>query len=449
MKKKLFALLTVGILSLSLLACAGNGGDDAPADEPAVTDDAATTDETPDDTDADDVAPTSDVTLEFQQWWGVELPEGFLADLVSRFTDETGIQIELLSNPFADTRTQIMAGAATATMADVVGLDGSWVYDFANQGAISNLTQLMADIGMDDSELSAQVQFEGNTYMIPATNFAYPMFVNLDILEEAGITDMPTTWSEFIAASEQVVANTDASGFAIPLEASSPHGVQNQYLSWLWASGGRFMEDGRPNLVGNSDLIATTEFVKDMFDNGVIAPGSFTMREQDMVEEFTNGRVAFMISSLAHLFMITEGAPDMNIGFIDIPVMDGYTGQSGMTVANWGLGVAANSPHQEEAMMFIEFLLSPEINSALVVAASAFPGNVNADPDYSASPPLFLDAFEIFQRNFAINEFTGLPTAEDLMRSMNEELLLFLDGDTATVGEMLEATQARWEPVFN
>ena len=72
-----------------------------------------------------------DITLEFQQWWGVELPDGALQEIVDGFTAETGVNIELLSNPYADTKTQIAAGAATGTMADVVGLDGSWVYDFA------------------------------------------------------------------------------------------------------------------------------------------------------------------------------------------------------------------------------------------------------------------------------------------------------------------------------
>ena len=96
-------------------------------------------------------APASDVTLEFQQWWGVELPDGALDEICKGFTDKTGIKIETLSNPYADTKTQIAAGAAAGTMADVVGLDGSWVYDFAKQGAIANLSDLMKADSYDDS----------------------------------------------------------------------------------------------------------------------------------------------------------------------------------------------------------------------------------------------------------------------------------------------------------
>ena len=447
MKKKIIATLLGLVMVLSLLvACGGNGADviEAPED-PVVTED-----EAPENGDTVDAVPVGDVVLEFQQWWGVELPDGFLADLVQEFTDETGIRIELLSNPYADTRTQVMAGAATGTMADVVGLDGAWVYDFASQGAIANLTQLMEESGYDQSQLSDQVRYNGDTYMIPVVNFAYPMYVNMDILAAAGVEDVPTTWSEFQAASEQIIAyDPNTAAWAIPLSPESPSGVQNQFMSWLWTSGGNMLADGRPNLSGNQDLIATSEFVYDLFDSGVVAPGAFAMREPDMVEEFTNGRLAFMMSSLAHIYTIRTGAPTMEFDFVRIPVMDGFTGQSGMVVASWGIGIAENTEHRAEAMQFVEFMMSPDINGRLAAEANAFPGNVHANPDYSRADPLFMTAFEIFQNGFAINEFTGLPISEELMRVFAEHLVLYLDGDIDSAEEMLDMIQANWMTAFN
>ena len=31
------------------------------------------------------------VTLKFQQWWGVELPEGYLQDIVDKYEADTGV----------------------------------------------------------------------------------------------------------------------------------------------------------------------------------------------------------------------------------------------------------------------------------------------------------------------------------------------------------------------
>ena len=197
--------------------------------------------------------------------------------------------------------------------------------------------------------------------------------MNVDLLKEAGVTEMPKTWSEFKAAAQAVVNNTNAYGWAIPLSTSSPSGIQNQFMSWLWASGGFMLRDGRPDLVDNEKLTKTVEFVKSLFDENLIAPGAYSMTEATMVEEFVNGRVAFVITSLAHINLIRQGAPKLNFQAIPVPVMDGYEGQSGVVVANWGIGIAANSKYQDEAMQFIEYLMSPEVNARLAEAANAFP----------------------------------------------------------------------------
>ena len=394
-------------------------------------------------------ASAEDITLEFQQWWGVELPDGALQEIVDGFTEETGIKIELLSNPYADTKTQIAAGAATSTMADVVGLDGSWVYDFAKQGAIANLTELMTADGYDDSQLSDQIKWEGNTYMIPVVNFAYPLYVNTDILEEAGVEAIPTTWSEFLDALEAIKTNTDKAGYAIPLNTEAPNGIQNQFSSWLWASGGALMQDGKPALTDNEKLVAVIDLFKQMKDNGYLSDGAEAMKEQDMVNEFENGRLAFMVDGISHLTTIKNESPDLNFTYAAMPVQDGYDGQSGMDVANWGIGIAENCEYKAEDMQFVEYMMSPEVNAKLAQLANAFPGNSTAEPDYSANDELFLTAYEIFQNGYAINEFTGAPTAEDLMRSMNEQLILYFDGDTESVDDMLAATQEAWEAAYN
>ena len=131
--KKILSITLTGTMGMALIAC--GSGSDSDKTNPAES------------------GKTSDpkaVTISFQQWWEPELPEGVLADIAKDFTEETGINVELLSNPYADTKTQIAAGAATGTMADVIGLDGAWVYDFGEQEAIANLSDLLKEDGYDD-----------------------------------------------------------------------------------------------------------------------------------------------------------------------------------------------------------------------------------------------------------------------------------------------------------
>src|SRR5208337_316661 len=85
------------------------------------------------------------VTIEFIQWWAPELPAGSLRAIMDDFEAQNpGIKVKLISGPYSNTHDQIVTGAATGTLSDVVGLDGAWVNDLAKQGAITALDPLMA-----------------------------------------------------------------------------------------------------------------------------------------------------------------------------------------------------------------------------------------------------------------------------------------------------------------
>jgi multiple sugar transport system substrate-binding protein len=389
-----------------------------------------------------------DVTIEFAQWWEPELPDGEFRALIDEFEEANpDITVKLVSGPYASTKEQLFAGAASGTMPDVVGLDGAWVNDFASQGVIADLSALMEENDYDDSELASQIQVDGSTYMIPVVNFVYPMFTNDDLLAQAGVNAPPTNRTEFADAAGKVSAlGGDVSGWVLPLSLESPNGVQNDVMSWVWASGGSMLKDGKPDLT-NDDVTSAVEYIGDLWDAGVIASGSFTMKEQDKVEEFTNGRAGMMIDSLAHINLIRETNPDLQFSISAIPAEDGYDGERGIPYASWGIGVAENSEHKDAAFKLVSYLMSEQTNSELSTMAKAFPGNSKSVPDFVNDDELFKTAFDIYQAGYPANEFTGLPVAEDLMRQFGEQLQSALDGQQS-IPDALKKAQASWEAEF-
>jgi multiple sugar transport system substrate-binding protein len=328
-----------------------------------------------------------------------------------------------------------------------VGLDGAWVSDFVKQGSLASLTDLIKAAGYDESQLAAQIKVNGATYMIPVVNFVYPLFTNLDMLAKAGITAPPTNRTEFADAAKKLTdAASNTSGWIMPLDTGTPNGIQNDVMSWVWASGGSMLKDGKPDLT-NDDVRSATEYIKGLYDAGVVSPGAFTMVEQDKVTEFTNGRAGMMIDSLAHINLIRKDAPDLKFGISALPAKDDYTGKRGLPYASWGIGVSENSEHKDEAFKLVSYLMSEEVNAKLVSIANAFPGNVNAKPDFVASDELFGKAFEIFQEGTLANEFVGLPVAEELMRKMDVEVQGMLEGNQ-TAAEAAAKGQAAWTAEF-
>jgi multiple sugar transport system substrate-binding protein len=397
---------------------------------------------------SDDAASGGPVTLEFAQWWGAELPAGDFDKIVNDFTTQNpNIKIKLLSAPYASTKQQLVTGAASKTLPDVVGLDGAWVSDFAKQGAITDLSKLMTDANYDASQLSSQVQVKGKTYMIPVVNFVYPLFVNKDLLAKAGVKDVPSTRSEFLDAAKKISATGgDTKGWALPLDTAVPNGIQNDVMSWLWASGGSMLADGKPALT-TPQVKSAVEYVKSLNDAGVIAPGSLTMKEQDKVEKFTNGQVGMVIDSLAHINLIKKNNPKLNFTVAALPAEDGFTGKRGIPYASWGIGISNSTKHKAEAFKFVQYLMSQQVNGQLSTIANGFPGNKNATPDFTKSDPLFKTAFDIYQQGVPANEFTGLPKSEDLMRSFDEQLQLVLT-NKSSVDDALSKAQADWSQVI-
>ena len=390
----------------------------------------------------------AETNLEFIQWWEPELPAGALRGIMDDFEAQNpGIKVTLVSGPYANTRDQIVVGAASGTLSDVVGLDGAWVSDLAKQSAIAAMDDLMAASDFDASQVAAIIKLNGNSYMFPVASFVYPVFVNLDLLEAAGVAGMPTTRTEFVEAARKL---TDASknqyGWVLPLSLQSPNGIQNDVMSWAWALGKSMLKDGKPDLT-NEDVVGTLEFVQSMYDEGLISPGAFAKKEQDKVEEFVNGRVAMMVDSLAHINLIRDRNPDLKFGITALPAVDGYDGARGLPYASWGIGVSEHSPHKEEAFKLVAYLMSADVNARLVSIANAFPGNVKAKPDFVASDALFGTAFEIFQNGYLANEFVGLPVAEELMRQLGVEVQEMLQGNQ-TAAEAAAKAQAKWEAEF-
>ena len=206
------------------------------------------------------------------------------------------------------------------------------------------------------------------------------------------------------------------------------------------------LKDGKPDLT-NTSVKDTVDFVKSLWDAKVVAPGGLTMKEQDKVEEFTNGRVGMMIDSLAHVTLIRESNPKLKFSISAIPAKDGYTGKRGIPYASWGIGIADNSDHKAEAWKLVDFLMNETNNAELSTIANAFPGNKTAVPGFVSKDASLKAAFDIYKAGYPANEFTGLPVADELMRSFDEQLQKTLSGQQS-VDDLLKSTQDTWMKEF-
>lgn len=415
--KKFLALALVAVMAFSMAACGGTANEKDPA----------TTTEKSTGSTSEAAKSDKNVTLKFQQWWGVELPEGYLDDICAKFEADTGIKVELISAPWSDTKTAITAGATNGTIADIISVDGAWLAEFADMGILSDVEAagVKTDLAGDVWEVN------GTKYVIPVNNFTYPLYVNMDILQKSGVEKLPTTWSELIDACAKIT-KAGYSAFALNLGTTNANGIQNVFMGTGWASGISLKDDsGKYVTANNAELASLAELFKTLYDAGSLYPGMSTLEESEMTSNFAAGNCAFTLASAATMSQFS----DLNFAAITVPVKDGYTDKSGICYASWAVGISEASEHKEEAALFINYLLGGldgtdgSISAGLAETMTAFPNSVVAEPDYSNTPKQFQDFYALYKENYVINEFIGLPQASDVMTNMTNDLVLYLEGD--------------------
>ena len=426
--KKGIAVGLASIMAVGLVAC-GSGKETT---ETAESTDAASTTESAEATTESEAVETTEatgegVTLKFQQWWGAELPEGYLDEICANFEKETGVKVELLTAPWSDTKTAITAGATNGTIADIISVDGAWLSEFVEMGVLAdvNAAGLKGDLAGDTWKVN------GTSYVVPVLNFTYPMYVNMDILEASGVEAIPTTWSELRDACKKI---TDAgySAFALNLGTTNANGIQNVFMGTGWASGITLKDDTDAyKTAGNEELKSLAEMFKTLYDEGSLYPGMSTLEESEMTSNFAAGNCAFTIASAATMSQFKE----LNFKAATIPVKDDFKDKSGFCYASWAVGISESCENKEQAAEFINYLLGGidgtdgSASAGLAATMSAFPNSTVAEPDYSAAPEQFQEFYELYKGNYVINEYIGLPGASDVMTSMTNDLVRYLEDD--------------------
>ncbi|OAS84121.1 MULTISPECIES: ABC transporter substrate-binding protein [Metabacillus] len=214
---------------------------------------------------------------------------------------------------------------------------------------------------------------DGKLYGMPVNLEGYGFVYNKDLFEKAGITETPKTLTELKAAAKK-------------LEDAGIKAFSAGYGEW-WVIGQHLLNipfaqqkdpdafieglyDGSTSFVGNEQF----EQFKEVIDTEVkYANGNpLTTDYNTQVTLFASGETAMLQQGNWTENMITEINPDMNMGFLPIPLND----DASMDVLpvgvpnNWVLN--KDSEHLEEAKTFLNWMVSSETGKRYITEEFAF-----------------------------------------------------------------------------
>lgn len=353
---RLIAFAAVAGLALSACNGNGNGGDDT-TDGGAVTGGAA-------------AGQTLDV-------WIMEGtnpdPTAFFDEVGEAFEEQTGATLNIQFVPWASAHDQFTNAIAGGTGPDVAELGTTWTPEFAEAGALTDLTDQVEEAGLMDGYVDSLVEagtLDDGLYGAPWYAGVRSLVYNTEIFEEADV-EPPTTWDEIIEVGEALQEH-DSELIAFPIPAAV-----HTTTPFIWGAGGDVATQDGDSWTGaltSPESLEGLEFVQSMVDAGLSTPAASTWNEADSRDAFARGDAAMIISGSWTPGSIVEANPDLegNLGVVPIPGPDG--GMSPSFVGGSHLGVFETADDTDLAWTFVQMMTTGEFAEKWGEQTGFFPG---------------------------------------------------------------------------
>ncbi|MCX8509342.1 MAG: extracellular solute-binding protein [Rhodobacteraceae bacterium] len=279
-----------------------------------------------------------------------------------------GTTVKLEFVPYDALYDKIVASkAAGGAGYDVVLYDVIWPANFAENGVLVDVTDKVA--AMDKAAVFdgawATTEYSGQYYGMPWILDTKYLFANKDMLDKAGVTAMPKTWAEVMAAAQKV---KDAGLVEYPLvfDWAQAEAVICDYTALVGAYQGAFLKDGAPAFNSGGGVEAL-QFMVDAMKSGLVNPNSTSYLEEDVRKVFSAGDAAMAVN-WTYMYNLAQNNPDESKinGMVEIAPLPGVEGRAAASAVNgsMGLGITAGSAKPDLAWSYISFMTSQAVQNS-------------------------------------------------------------------------------------
>lgn len=278
-------------------------------------------------------------------------------------------------------------------------------------------------------------EFGGNVYGMPSTGNANGIVYNKAVFAAAGVTELPKTPDEFIAALSAIKANTDAIPLYTNYAAGWTMGAWDDYI-WGSATGdGAYLNQKilhTANPFTEADGTGPYAVYKVLYDavaNGLIEDDFTTTDWEGCKGMINSGKIGCMVlGSWAYVQMVDAGPNGDDIGYMNFPItVNGQQYASAGPDYCFGINVKASAEEQQAAMIYLKWLTHE----------SGFAFSEGGTPIVKGDQaPALYDAFADVT---LVSGIAALPGEETLLNDLNSESELMLNaGGNTKIQQIIE-----------
>ncbi len=324
--------------------------------------------------------PDEEITLEIS-WWGDDDRAALFDEVIGNFMAEyPNITVEQTPVGSPDDLFNRLAtdfGGGGTTAPDVFALGGAKPQEYGEVGALLDMGTVADIVEVDKyPEVSTtNAIVDGTLYGLPTGGNATAAFVNVDILEQAGIEvpDASWTWDDFIE-----IANTVGSAGLTNDQGQPIYGVDLRVQDIIGTYAGQETELGLYDWEGNlavdaDDIAGWYEKELELLDGGglpdpTIVTANWALPPDQQLYTLGQAAITFGYSNLAGAY---SGAGETLV--LPPPSDTGSSGVALLPSAFWSIN--AQTEHPEAAAMLVSWFLNEPSSAELILDTRGVPFN--------------------------------------------------------------------------
>ncbi len=378
-------------------------------------------------------APTDEVTTIRLGLWGAEAAINAYAENSQGVEDVfPGVRIDMQPSPSSQEFWNTLPGRiAAGTAPDILQLTNEGAFEYIDAGLFIPIGEILAEAGLSMDEFSESAldiwTVDGELYGIPVSVGPAMFFINVDMWEEAGLGEYPTTWEE-VEQAAGALTTEDRHGLIVNIH---PFHLTNYVLSHGggWGNGRTIASDA--NEQGLNTVIR-------MFESGVAVSPQQAGYGWDG-EVFSNRAAAMSTGGHWYKAFLSNAAPDLN--WVAVPMPQGGTMAS--TSHSEAIVVLRDAVDRTAAVQAAYYLAREAALENLMINASINPARPSLSAQYYEVNP----EFQAVQPYVQYGQDFGYPAEtsrfiDALVRRMEERILA---GRSVTTREILSDLQSDFQ----
>lgn len=311
-------------------------------------------------------------------WGGTEADHVAMRQIYEQFQNENpDINLRLISMP---TRNETLRKVEDMIMVgdtpDIIAFSGmgeNSIYNFMveNNMALDIQPYLEEDAEFDGNVSKANKKYwttkAGNLYtVVDVLSLSGGYWYNEEILEKAGVKQLPETWNEFIDMCDRINEwSKKESAEVKPLRPSA-----EGYLYFMDHM--LFSEKDSISEISDEDFVDTLKKMESIYHFSTFENTSYSYRDETRL--FNEGRLAIYVNGVWGAPMISE---KIHAKYALLPTKDGISMSCESASLGYVLGKSGSKEREDASVRFLKYILSEKVQIQILERTEQFPANPN------------------------------------------------------------------------